>query len=204
MSPGARCCKVLVRSLFRGWRDAGYHVARFDGRDDAGSELSGGTSTACRRMARRQLRIQPGQSRAPRTGAEEPYVKLKRALRAETDEGAWSCLYRTGSRAIASYHDDVGAPQAWRSFLFTVSATANILKDVGGSDYGVPRCVRVNACDHPAPCSALHTVVHTRTATPRIIGQGAGRVTSVFQDTRECLSAAGQGGVYAGDQIYPR
>ena len=42
MSPGARCCKVLVRSLFRGWRDAGYHVARFDGRDDAGSELSGG------------------------------------------------------------------------------------------------------------------------------------------------------------------
>jgi hypothetical protein len=26
-------------------------------------------------------------------GAEEPYDKLKRALRAEIDEAAWSCLY---------------------------------------------------------------------------------------------------------------
>jgi adenine-specific DNA-methyltransferase len=34
------------------------------------------------------------------TGAEEPYDKLKRALRAEIDEGAWSCLYRTVSRAF--------------------------------------------------------------------------------------------------------
>jgi adenine-specific DNA-methyltransferase len=32
------------------------------------------------------------------TGAEEPYDKLKRALRAEIDEGAWSSLYRTVSR----------------------------------------------------------------------------------------------------------
>jgi adenine-specific DNA-methyltransferase len=32
------------------------------------------------------------------TGAEEPYDKLKRALRAEIDEAAWSCLYRTVSR----------------------------------------------------------------------------------------------------------
>jgi adenine-specific DNA-methyltransferase len=32
--------------------------------------------------------------------AEEPYDKLKRALRAEIDEGAWSCLYRTVSRAF--------------------------------------------------------------------------------------------------------
>jgi len=31
-------------------------------------------------------------------GAEEPYDKLKRALRAEIDEAAWSCLYRTVSR----------------------------------------------------------------------------------------------------------
>jgi adenine-specific DNA-methyltransferase len=31
------------------------------------------------------------------TGAEEPYDKLKRALRAEVDEGAWSALYRTKS-----------------------------------------------------------------------------------------------------------
>jgi hypothetical protein len=31
-----------VRSLFSGRRDAGYHVAQFDGRDDAGSALSGG------------------------------------------------------------------------------------------------------------------------------------------------------------------
>ena len=32
------------------------------------------------------------------TGAEEPYDKLKRALRAESDEAAWSALYRTVSR----------------------------------------------------------------------------------------------------------
>ena len=31
------------------------------------------------------------------TGAEEPYDKLKRALRAEVDEAAWSALYRTKS-----------------------------------------------------------------------------------------------------------
>jgi adenine-specific DNA-methyltransferase len=32
------------------------------------------------------------------TGAEEPYDKLKRALRAEVDEGAWASLYSTTSR----------------------------------------------------------------------------------------------------------
>jgi adenine-specific DNA-methyltransferase len=32
------------------------------------------------------------------TGAEEPYAKLKRALRAEIDEAAWSALYSTRSR----------------------------------------------------------------------------------------------------------
>ena len=32
------------------------------------------------------------------TGADEPYDKLKRALRAEIDESAWSALYRTTSR----------------------------------------------------------------------------------------------------------
>jgi len=31
------------------------------------------------------------------TGAEEPYEKLKRALRAEIDEAAWSALYSTRS-----------------------------------------------------------------------------------------------------------
>lgn len=31
-----------VRSLFSGRRDAGYHVAQFDGRDDAGNSLAGG------------------------------------------------------------------------------------------------------------------------------------------------------------------
>ena len=35
------------------------------------------------------------------TGAEEPYDKLKRALRAEIDEAAWSALYRTVSRSFA-------------------------------------------------------------------------------------------------------
>ena len=35
------------------------------------------------------------------TGAEEPYDKLKRALRAEIDEAAWSALYRTVSRPFA-------------------------------------------------------------------------------------------------------
>ena len=32
------------------------------------------------------------------TGAQEPYEKLKRALRAEIDEAAWSQLYSTRSR----------------------------------------------------------------------------------------------------------
>ena len=32
--------------------------------------------------------------------SEEPYDKLKRALRAEIDEAVWSCLYRTVSRAF--------------------------------------------------------------------------------------------------------
>jgi adenine-specific DNA-methyltransferase len=35
------------------------------------------------------------------TGAEEPYDKLKRALRADIDEAAWSTLYTTVSRAFA-------------------------------------------------------------------------------------------------------
>jgi adenine-specific DNA-methyltransferase len=35
------------------------------------------------------------------TGADEPYDKLKRALRAEIDEAAWSSLYRTVSRPFA-------------------------------------------------------------------------------------------------------
>ena len=32
------------------------------------------------------------------TGADEPYEKLKRALRANIDEAAWSALYSTVSR----------------------------------------------------------------------------------------------------------
>jgi len=36
--------------------------------------------------------------RAYFTGADEPYEKLKRALRAEIDEAAWSSLYSTTSR----------------------------------------------------------------------------------------------------------
>lgn len=35
------------------------------------------------------------------TGADKPYEKLKRALRAEIDEAAWSTLYRTASRPFA-------------------------------------------------------------------------------------------------------
>lgn len=35
------------------------------------------------------------------SGAEEPYEKLKRALRAEIDEAAWSSLYTTVSRPFA-------------------------------------------------------------------------------------------------------
>jgi adenine-specific DNA-methyltransferase len=36
------------------------------------------------------------------TGADEPYEKLKRALRAEIDEAAWQTLYSTVSRPFAS------------------------------------------------------------------------------------------------------
>jgi adenine-specific DNA-methyltransferase len=36
------------------------------------------------------------------TGADEPYEKLKRALRAEIDEAAWSSLYQTVSRPFPS------------------------------------------------------------------------------------------------------
>jgi adenine-specific DNA-methyltransferase len=35
------------------------------------------------------------------TGAEEPYDRLKRALRADIDEAAWSSLYSTVSRPFA-------------------------------------------------------------------------------------------------------
>ena len=35
------------------------------------------------------------------TGADEPYDKLKRALRADIDEAAWSSLYSTVSRPFA-------------------------------------------------------------------------------------------------------
>ena len=35
------------------------------------------------------------------TGGDEPYEKLKRALRAEIDEGAWSTLYSTVSGPFA-------------------------------------------------------------------------------------------------------
>ena len=35
------------------------------------------------------------------TGAEEPYDKLKRALRADIDEATWSSLYSTVSRPFA-------------------------------------------------------------------------------------------------------
>ena len=34
------------------------------------------------------------------TGADEPYDKLKRALRADIDEAAWSALYSTISRSF--------------------------------------------------------------------------------------------------------
>ena len=34
------------------------------------------------------------------TGADEPYEKLKRALRAEIDESAWQTLYATTSRSF--------------------------------------------------------------------------------------------------------
>jgi hypothetical protein len=36
------------------------------------------------------------------TGGDEPYEKLKRALRAEIDEPAWSTLYSTVSRPFAA------------------------------------------------------------------------------------------------------
>jgi adenine-specific DNA-methyltransferase len=35
------------------------------------------------------------------TGADEPYDKLKRALRAEVDEAAWQTIYSTVSRPFA-------------------------------------------------------------------------------------------------------
>ncbi len=35
------------------------------------------------------------------TGADQPYERLKRALRAEIDEDAWSALYRTRSLPFA-------------------------------------------------------------------------------------------------------
>jgi len=35
------------------------------------------------------------------TGADEPYAKLKRALRADIDKSAWSTLYSTKSRPFA-------------------------------------------------------------------------------------------------------
>ncbi len=44
------------------------------------------------------------------TGAEEPYDKLKRALRAEIDESAWSALYKTESRPFDIPQPENGKP----------------------------------------------------------------------------------------------
>ncbi len=48
--------------------------------------------------------------RAYFTGAEEPYDKLKRALRAEIDEAAWSELYSTTSRPFDPPKGKEGKP----------------------------------------------------------------------------------------------
>jgi adenine-specific DNA-methyltransferase len=40
-------------------------------------------------------------SRTHVTGADQPYEKLKRALRAEVDESAWASLYSTKSSPFA-------------------------------------------------------------------------------------------------------
>ena len=39
------------------------------------------------------------------TGADEPYDKLKRALRAEIDEAAWTALYSTASQPLRQARD---------------------------------------------------------------------------------------------------
>src|SRR5438094_10327961 len=46
------------------------------------------------------------------TGGDEPYEKLKRALRAEIDEGAWATLYSTVSRQFAPPETDKLAVKA--------------------------------------------------------------------------------------------
>ena len=44
------------------------------------------------------------------TGAEDPYAKLKRVLRAEIDEAAWSSLYRTVSRTVRQARNGASLP----------------------------------------------------------------------------------------------
>ena len=85
-----------------------------------------GFATACRKRAARRRPSSTGQIRSSSTdeiacwfidtnyngesffvrhayftGGDEPYEKLKRALRADIDEGAWSTLYSTSSRPFA-------------------------------------------------------------------------------------------------------
>jgi adenine-specific DNA-methyltransferase len=48
-------------------------------------------------MAQRELFVR----HAYFTGADKPYEKLRKALRAEVDEAAWASLYQTVSRPFA-------------------------------------------------------------------------------------------------------
>lgn len=48
------------------------------------------------------------------TGGGDPYEKLRRALRAEVDEAAWSALYSTRSRAF-------GAPKSGRNAVKVIN-----------------------------------------------------------------------------------
>jgi len=59
--------------------------------------ISDGEGSA-RKQSEAQIIEALKQNRGRSPGAEEPYDKLKRALRAEIDEAAWSALYSTTSR----------------------------------------------------------------------------------------------------------
>ena len=109
--------KTGAGNLFMVFGEPDIEISEAEGRPDRASRSRASTSTT-RRPARFATRSTDdiacwfidtdynGESFFVRhayfTGADEPYDKLKRALRADIDEAAWASLYSTTSRPFAT------------------------------------------------------------------------------------------------------
>ncbi|MDQ3513668.1 MAG: hypothetical protein M3462_08400, partial [Chloroflexota bacterium] len=123
------------------------------------------------------------------TGAQEPYDRLKRALRAEIDEDAWATLYRTESRPFP-------APLSGKVAVKVINHNGDEVMKVdpidpsrtpGRTDPGPPpRCTfsrnpaRLPTAASPSPDSVTPATVpasppgsSSRSPASRPLGQGA-------------------------------